>query len=174
MRKNGKSGFRPRLSQKDFPPVTLKPIGIIHTPYKKDEEVPYQAYKSEDVGEIEVFKEYEEGLKDIEGFSHLIILYAFHRSIERSVKKKHYLESMGLLVKPYLDGVPRGLFAPRSPNRPNPIGLTIVRLLKREWNILRVKGVDMLDGTPLLDIKPYVPKFDWKDNVKIGWLEEKV
>jgi len=152
----------------------LKPIGIIHTPYKRDEEVPFQAFESEEVGEIEVFKEYEEGLKDIEGFSHLIILYLFHRSIKRSVKKKHFLKSLGLLVKPYLDDTPRGLFATRSPNRPNPIGLTIVQLLKREGNILRVKGIDMLDGTPLLDIKPYVPKFDQKNNVKIGWLEGKV
>jgi len=152
----------------------LKPIGIIHTPYKKDWEAPHQAYKSEEVGEIEVFKEYEEGLKDIEGFSHLIILYVFHKSVKRSVKKEHYLNSFGLLVKPYLDDTSRGLFATRSPNRPNPIGLTIVELLERKGNVLKVKGVDMLDGTPLLDIKPYVPKFDRKDNVKIGWLEGKV
>jgi tRNA-Thr(GGU) m(6)t(6)A37 methyltransferase TsaA len=152
----------------------LKPIGIIHTTYKKNGEVPHQAYKSKEVGEIEVFKEYEEGLKDIEGFSHLIILYLFHKSVKRSMKKEHFLNSLGLLVKPYLDDTPRGLFATRSPNRPNPIGLTIVELLKREGNILKVKCVDMLDGTPLLDIKPYVPKFDQKTGVKIGWLEGKV
>jgi len=152
----------------------LKPIGIIHTPYKKDGDVPYQSYKSKDVGEIEVSKEYEEGLKDIEGFSHLIILYEFHKSVKRSVKKEHYLESQGLLVKPYLDDTPRGLFATRSPNRPNPIGLTIVELLERKGNVLKVRGVDMLDGTPLLDIKPYVPKFDQRDNVRIGWLEGKM
>lgn len=152
----------------------LRPIGIIHTPYKKDGDAPYQAYRSEDVGEIEVFKGYEEGLKDIEGFSHLIILYEFHKAIKRSVKKEHRLEVRGFLVKPYLDDTPRGLFATRSPNRPNPIGLTIVELLERKGNILKVKGIDILDGTPLLDIKPYVPKFDRKDNVKIGWLEGKV
>jgi len=152
----------------------LKPIGIIHTPYKKDGEAPHQAYKSKEVGEIEVFKEYEGGLKDVEGFSHLIILYMFHKSVKRSVKKEHYLNSFGLLVKPYLDDTPRGLFATRSPNRPNPIGLTIVELLERTGNILKVRGIDMLDGTPLLDIKPYVPKFDQKNNVKIGWLEGKV
>jgi tRNA-Thr(GGU) m(6)t(6)A37 methyltransferase TsaA len=151
----------------------LKPIGIIHTPYKKDGEAPHQAYKSEAIGKIEVFKEYEEGLKDVEGFSHLIILYMFHKPVKRSVKKEHYLNSRGLLVKPYLDDTLRGLFATRSPNRPNPIGLTIVELLERKENILQVKGIDMLDGTPLLDIKPYVPKFDQKDNVKIGWLEGK-
>ena len=152
----------------------LKPIGIIHTPYKKDGDAPHQAYKSKDVGEIEVFKEYEEGLKDVEGFSHLIILYEFHKSVKHSVKKEHFLNSRGLLVKPYLDDTSRGLFATRSPNRPNPIGLTIVELLKREGNILKVKDIDMLDGTPILDIKPYVPRFDQKSNVKIGWLEGKV
>jgi tRNA-Thr(GGU) m(6)t(6)A37 methyltransferase TsaA len=152
----------------------LKPIGIIHTPYKRDGEVPRQAYESGEVGEIEVFKEYEEGLKDIEGFSHLIILYMFHKSVKCSVKRKYFLNSLGLLVKPYLDDIPRGLFATRSPNRINPIGLSTVKLLKREGNILKVKGVDMLDGTPLLDIKPYVPKFDRRNNVKIGWLEGKV
>jgi tRNA-Thr(GGU) m(6)t(6)A37 methyltransferase TsaA len=152
----------------------LRPIGIIHTPYKRDGEAPHQAYKSEEIGEIEVFKEYEEGLKDVEGFSHLIILYMFHKPVKRSVKKEHYLDSFGLLVKPYLDDTPRGLFATRSPNRPNPIGLSVVELLRREGNVLKVKGVDMLDGTPLLDIKPYVPKFDQRGNVKVGWLEGKV
>jgi tRNA-Thr(GGU) m(6)t(6)A37 methyltransferase TsaA len=154
--------------------MKLKPIGVIHTPYKRDGEVPFQAYKSEEIGEIEVFKEYEEGLKDIEGFSHLIILYMFHKSVKRSVKREHHLESRGLLVKPYLDDTLRGLFATRSPNRPNPIGLTIVELLERKGNVLKVRGIDMLDGTPLLDIKPYVPKFDRRDRVKIGWLEGKV
>jgi len=152
----------------------LKPIGIIRTPYKKDGDAPYQAYKLEDVGEIEVFKEYEKGLKDIDGFSHLIILYEFHKSVKRSVKKEHYLESRGLLVKPYLDDTPHGVFATRSPNRPNPIGLTVVELLERKGNILKVKGIDMLDGTPLLDIKPYVPKFDKREKVRIGWLESKL
>jgi len=152
----------------------LKPIGIIHTPYKKDGDVPYQAYKSRDVGEIEVFKEYEEGLKDIEGFSHIIILYEFHKSVKRSVKKERYLESQGLLVKPYLDDTSRGLFATRSPNRPNPIGLTIVEMLERKGNILRVMGIDMLDGTPLLDIKPYVPEFDQRTGIRIGWLRGKI
>ena len=154
--------------------IKLKPIGIIRTPYKKDRDAPYQAWKSKDVGKIEIFKKYEEGLKDIEGFSHLIILYEFHKSIKRSVKKQHYFELRGFLVKPYLDDTFRGLFATRSPNRPNPIGLTIVELLEREGNILKVRGIDMLDGTPLLDIKPYVPKFDRRDKVKIGWLEGKV
>jgi tRNA-Thr(GGU) m(6)t(6)A37 methyltransferase TsaA len=154
--------------------MKFKPIGIIHTPYKKDSDAPYQAYKSKDTGKIEVFKEYQEGLKDVEGFSHFIILYEFHKSVKRSVKKEHYLNSQGLLVKPYLDDAQHGLFATRSPNRPNPIGLTVVELLERKGNILKVRGIDMLDGTPLLDIKPYVPTFDRKNNVRIGWLAGKL
>ena len=154
--------------------IRFKPIGVIHTPYKKDEEIPYQAYKSKGTGEIEVFKKYEEGLKDIEGFSHLIIIYYFHRPIKRSIKKEFQLDSFGLLVKPYLDDIPRGVFATRSPNRPNRIGLSVVELVKRKGNKLKVKGIDVLDGTPLLDIKPYVPEFDRREGVKIGWLQGKI
>lgn len=154
--------------------VEMKPIGEIHTPYEVDGEIPHQGCKSDDVGEVEVYEEYEEGLRDIEGFSRLILIYEFHKKIEESVKKDHRLKSMGLLVEPYLDDSPRGLFATRSPNRPNPIGLTVVELLERDGNVLRVKGVDMLDGTPLLDIKPYVPEFDERKDVDIGWLEGKV
>lgn len=152
----------------------LKQIGIIHTPYEKDGEIPYQAYKSKETGKIEVFKKYEEALKDIEGFSHLIVLYEFHNPIKNSVKENHSLKSKGLLVKPYLDDELRGIFSSRSPNRPNPIGLSIVELLKRNKNILLVKGVDMLNGTPLLDLKPYVPTFDHRDNVRVGWLAGKL
>lgn len=148
-----------------------EPIGIIHTPYKVDKATPHQAYKSEDTGRVEVFKKYEEGLKDIEGFSHIILLYEFNRSIKRSIKKDYRLESYGLTVKPFLDEETHGLFATRAPNRPNPIGLSVVKLLKRKKNVLRVKGVDMLDGTPLLDIKPNVPAFDRREKTKIGWLE---
>lgn len=93
--------------------------------------------------------------------------------INQELNEKNYSESWRLLVKPYLDDTPRGLFATKSPNRPNPIGLTVVELLERKGNILRVRGIDMLDGTPLLDIKPYVPKFDQLKNVRIGWLGER-
>lgn len=154
--------------------VELKPIGIIHTPYKKDRDVPHQAYLSEEIGEVEVFKKYEDGLKDIEGFSHLILLYEFNRPIKRSEKENYLLESYGLTVTPYLDGESHGLFATRSPDRPNPIGISVVELLDCTKKVLRVKGVDMLDETPLLDIKPYVPKFDLRKNTKIGWLEGKL
>jgi len=137
----------------------VKPIGLIRSPYTDEEETPIQGAFSERRGEIEVFPEYEEGLKDIDGFSHLILLYYFHRA-----------EGCSLLVKPFLDDEPRGLFATRYPARPNPIGLSVVRLLERKGNILQIAEVDVLDGTPLLDIKPYVPQFDQRESATIGWL----
>ncbi|MGB2727772.1 MAG: tRNA (N6-threonylcarbamoyladenosine(37)-N6)-methyltransferase TrmO [Halobacteriota archaeon] len=145
--------------------MELKQIGVIHTPYKTSKEVPHQGSLSEEVCEIEVFKEYEGGLKDIEGFSHLIVLYWLHKSTGYS-----------LLVKTPWDTELHGLFTTRSPNRPNPIGISIVRLIERKGNILGVKGVDAIDGTPLIDIKPHVPEFDDKEKreVKIGWLEGKL
>ena len=141
----------------------LKPIGIIHTPYKDKNEIPCQGYKSDKVGEVEVFREFEEALKDIEGFSHIYLIYYFH-------------EATGYkpLTKTFLDDQEHGVFATRHYNRPNPIGISIVKLIKREGNILRVGQVDMLNGTFLLDIKPYVPQFDQRTNVKIGWLTDKI
>ena len=143
--------------------IELKPIGIIHSPYKTKEEVPTQAYLSDKVGEVEVFKKYEDGLKDIDGFSHIIIIYSFHKS-----------KGYSLHVKPFLDDVSRGLFATRTPNRPNPIGISNVRLLERRGNILKIKGMDVIDNTPLIDIKPFVPRFDDRERVRFGWLEEKL
>lgn len=143
--------------------IELKPIGVIHSPYKNLEDIPCQSYKSEKIGEVEVFKEYEDGLKDIEGFSHIIIVYYFHLS-------KNY----SLNTRPFLDKELHGVFATRSPRRPNHIGISTVRLLGRRGNILKVKGMDLIDGTPLLDIKPYVKKFDERKNIKIGWLSDKL
>lgn len=143
--------------------IILRPIGAIHSPYKIKEEIPCQGYKSNKIGEVEVFKEFEKGLADIDGFSHLILLYLFHKSVSYSLK-----------VKPFLDDTLRGLFATRSPRRPNPLGLSLVRLLSRKENILQVAQIDILDGTPLLDIKPYVPEFNQIKNIKIGWLESKI
>jgi len=143
--------------------IVIKPIGIIHTPYKTTKEIPCQGYRSKEIGEIEVFNEYGEGLTDIEGFSHIVVLYSFHKS-----------EPYTLLVKPFLDDRLRGLFATRAPKRINPIGLSVVKLLERKGNILRITEVDMLDGTPLIDIKPYVPRFDEREDVRIGWLEDKL
>jgi len=141
--------------------ITLKPIGIIHSPYQKKEDFPIQgAFKPEGVGTIEVFEEYAEGLTDIEGFSHLLIVYFFHKS-------KDY----NLLAKPFLEDKLHGIFAIRSPRRPNHLGVSVVKLIERKGNILKIEEIDVFDKTPLLDIKPYVPKFDERKNVKIGWLE---
>jgi tRNA-Thr(GGU) m(6)t(6)A37 methyltransferase TsaA len=138
------------------------PIGIIRTPFKCKHDTPIQPFKSKAIGRIELFKRYEDGLDDIEGFSHLILIYKFHKS-------KGYC----LKVKPFLDDKLRGLFATRYPRRPNQIGLTVVKLLRRKGNILFVQGIDVINGTPLLDIKPYVPGFEPQEKIKVGWLEAK-
>ena len=144
--------------------ITLEPIGVIHSPYEKKEDIPIQGvFKPEGAGTIEVFKEYEEGLQDVEGFSHLVILYYFHKS-----------KDFCLLGKPFLEDNLHGIFAIRSPNRPNHLGVSVVRLLERKGNLLKVGEIDVFDRTPLLDIKPYVPKFDERKDVKIGWLEGKL
>ena len=143
--------------------LKIKPIGIIHTPYKTPSECPHQTARSNDVCEVELFDAFEDGLRDINGFSHLIILYWLHRA-----------DGYQLMVKTPWDTEPHGLFTTRSPRRPNPIGVSVVKLLEREGNILKVEGVDAVDGTPLVDIKPYVPQFDGADNVKIGWFEKKM
>ncbi len=142
--------------------VKINPIGIIHTPFKNLEGMPIQPSGAADVkGTVLIDAEYEKGLTDLEGFSHIILLYQFHRS-----------NGYNLMVKPFLDDTPRGLFSTRAPRRPNPIGLSIVKLLKRENNLLTIQGIDVLDGTPLLDIKPYVPAFDVKKATAFGWLEQ--
>ena len=144
--------------------VRYKPIGIVHSPFKKPQNVPIQAAAAKGIkGSVELDREYVKGLKDLEGFSHIILICHFHRS-------KPY----SLLVKPYLDENLRGLFSTRAPSRPNPIGLSIVRLTKIEDNILYIQDVDIIDGTPVLDIKPYVPKFDQRENTKTGWLKNKI
>ena len=141
----------------------LVPIGIIHSPYQTKEAAPIQGAFSPDViGRVEVFPEYAEGLKDIETFSHIILLYQFNKA--GKIK----------LVRPtFLDDEPHGIFASRHPCRPNGIGLTIVKLLRRFKNILEVSGIDVLDGTPLIDIKPYIPRFDCFPGAKEGWLTSK-
>ena len=143
--------------------IELDPIGIIHSPCKIKEDIPMQAYLSEEVGEIEIFERYEEGLKDIDRFSHIMILYIFHKS-----------KGYSLLVRPFMDESLRGLFATRHPNRPNPIGISVLRLLEREGNLLKISGLDILDGTPLIDLKPYVPEFDVRKEARSGWLEDKL
>ncbi|GAF89253.1 unnamed protein product [marine sediment metagenome] len=142
--------------------IRLKPIGIIHTPYKDPKGIPIQGtFKKGATGQIEVFPEYKDGLKDIEGFSHLILIYYFHLAKEEK-----------LIGKPFLEDRPRGIFAIRSPARPNHIGFSIVKLEKIENNIINFSEVDILDNTPLLDVKPYVSHFDSRENVRNGWLEK--
>jgi len=143
--------------------LELKPIGIIHSPFKDREPPPYQGYKAEEISQIEVFEEFEEGLKDIDGFSHIVVIYWFHKS-----------RGYHLLVKTPWDDVLHGLFSTRSPHRSSPLGLTVVELVAREKNILKVKGLDAIDDTPLLDIKPYIPEVDERAVVKRGWLEGKL
>ena len=141
--------------------ITYKPIGIIHTPYTEKEGTPIQGcFAPDSKGSIELYPEYVEGLKDIEGFSHLMLIYHFHEAGDCQ-----------LIAKPFLDKEKRGIFAIRYFTRPNPIGLSIVKLYKVTGNILDIGEVDMLDGTPLLDIKPYVPQFDIKEGVKDGWYQ---
>ena len=143
--------------------LELKPIGMIHSAYKNTRAAPHQGYRSEEISHIEVFKEFEEGLKDIEDFSHIIVIYWFHK-----------YQGYHLLVKTPWDDSMHGLFTTRSPHRPCPLGLTVVELVAREKNILKVKGLDAIDGTPLLDIKPYIPEVDERSIVKFGWLEGKL
>jgi tRNA-Thr(GGU) m(6)t(6)A37 methyltransferase TsaA len=143
--------------------MELKPIGVIHSPYKDRGEAPYQGYRSKKTSRIEVFKEFEEGLQDIEGFSHIIVIYWFHRS-----------QGYHLLVKTPWDDIPHGLFTTRSPHRPCPLALTVVELVARDKNVLKVKGLDAIDGSPLLDIKPYIAAVDERSVVKSGWLEGKL
>ena len=144
--------------------ITYKPIGVVHSPFKEPKGVPIQATASKGTkGTIEVNPEYVEGLKDIEGFSHLILLYHFS-----------LVKTASLTVKPFLDDKLHGVFATRSPSRPNAIGLSIVRLIRIENNTLYIQDVDIVDGTPLLDIKPYVPKFDNRRTSKIGWFSGKL
>jgi tRNA-Thr(GGU) m(6)t(6)A37 methyltransferase TsaA len=140
----------------------MRPIGVIRTPFTDTAQTPIQPARSQATGCVEVNPEYAEGLRDLEGFSHLILLYIFHLST-----------GYALHVKPFLDDQFRGLFATRYPARPNPIGLSVVRLLVRRGNQLDIEGVDMLDGTPLLDIKPYVPEFDVRTETRTGWYENR-
>jgi tRNA-Thr(GGU) m(6)t(6)A37 methyltransferase TsaA len=137
----------------------MKPIGVIHTPFSDKSATPIQASRSTAIGEIELYPEFEAGLDSIEGLSHLILIYVFHAE----------LNSTELMVKPFLDDERHGVFATRYYSRPNPIGISVVRLIQRTGLRLQIQNVDMLDGTPLLDIKPYIPEFDVHTVDKLGW-----
>ena len=144
--------------------IRYKPIGIIHSQFKEPKGTPIQPMAAKGVdGTVEVFPEYAEGLKDLESFSHIILIYYFHLSKKSSLK-----------VKPFMDNRIHGVFSTRAPSRPNSIGISVVRLITIERNTLYIRDVDIVDGTPLLDIKPYVPEFDVRAVDKIGWLEKNV
>jgi tRNA-Thr(GGU) m(6)t(6)A37 methyltransferase TsaA len=137
-------------------------IGVVHSPFQDPEGMPIQPGTGQGArGTIVLEPALTPGLQDLEGFSHLILVYYFHQAGEYQLQ-----------VKPFLDDTKRGLFATRAPRRPNPIGISVVRLLGIEDNVLQVQDLDILDGTPLLDIKPYVPEFDRQEEVRIGWLEK--
>ena len=139
----------------------MKPIGYVRSPFSDTKEVPKGlGAKHEEEGSLEILPEFEPGLMDIEGFSHLYILWAFDRA-----------EGFTLTGTPPTDDRPHGVFATRSPRRPNPIGLTVVELIDRQGPVLRVRGVDMLDGTPILDIKPYLSSVP-PERLRRGWLAE--
>lgn len=138
-------------------------IGVLRTPYKQLSDMPIQPAGAQGVyGQIELNPELIDGLKDLDGFSHVIVLYSFHQTSETQLQ-----------VVPFLDDRPHGVFATRAPCRPNPIGLSLLRLHKINRNVIELEGVDMLDNTPLLDIKPYVPDFDMPNgHIRSGWLRD--
>jgi tRNA-Thr(GGU) m(6)t(6)A37 methyltransferase TsaA len=143
--------------------ITYTPTGIIHSPFTKPDNMPIQPSGATGVkGTVVVDRQYIDALADLEGFSHLILVYHFHLAQGYSLK-----------VKPFLDDRQRGLFATRAPRRPNSIGISVVKLCSIDRNTLNIENVDIIDGTPLLDIKPYVPEFDSANDIKIGWLEGK-
>jgi len=141
--------------------IVFRPIGVIHSPFVERRGMPIQAAMAQDVpGTVEIDPAYLDGLLDLGGFSHIFLIYHFHLS-----------DGYALLVRPYLDDALHGVFATRAPRRPNAVGLSIVRLDCIEGSVLHVRDIDVVDGTPLLDIKPYVPRFDDRKSVRIGWLE---
>lgn len=145
--------------------ISYNPIGIIETPFKNLEGMPIQPIGAKNVkGKILMKDEYRDGLKDLDGFSHIILIYHLHLS-----------KGYNLHVKPFLDNEERGIFATRAPKRPNQIGMSVVCLDSIEGTNLFISSVDIVDGTPLLDIKPYIPQFDKckGDDVRIGWFEDK-
>jgi tRNA-Thr(GGU) m(6)t(6)A37 methyltransferase TsaA len=144
--------------------IQYKPIGTIHSPFKKIKGMPIQPAGAKGIkGKIVIKPKYVGGLKDIDGFSHIILIYHFHLS-----------KSYSLEVKPFMDNRVHGVFATRAPRRPNPIGFSVVRLVRVERRTLHIEDVDIVEGTPLLDIKPFVPRFDTVKTERIGWLSKRV
>ena len=147
-----------------MPTVIYHPIGVIHSPLKTPVGAPLQSASGKLLkGTVEVFPEYVPGLKDLAGFSHLILISHLHLSGRPS-----------LTVRPYLDKMERGVFATRAPARPNPIGISVVRLRRIRGGTIFIQDLDLIDGTPILDIKPYVPQVDTRRTQKIGWLTRNI
>ena len=143
--------------------ISLQPIGTIFTPFNSKEGMPIQSALAKGArGRIELKEEFVPGLLDLDGFSHIILVYHFHES-----------KDFKLQVAPFLEDKKHGVFATRAPKRPNPIGMSVVKLLRVDNNILEVENIDVLNGTPLLDIKPYIPQFDIHQVEKSGWIEDK-
>ncbi len=143
--------------------IRYKPIGIIHSGFKKKEGVPIQPTGASRIkGKVEIFPKYILGLKNLEGFSYIYLIYHFHLS-----------KGYSLFIKPFMDDKKHGVFATHAPRRPNAIGLSVIRLISIKDNILEVENMDIIDGTPLLDIKPYIPSFVENKNINIGWLSKK-
>jgi tRNA-Thr(GGU) m(6)t(6)A37 methyltransferase TsaA len=146
----------------ELKPVTFRPIGVIRSEHRDEDATPIQPPCARGCpGRVDVLDEYTEGLQDIEGFSHVHLLYHLHRA-----------GPARLSVVPFLDDVPHGVFATRSPWRPNPLGMSLARLIRREGSTLFIEDVDVLDGTPLLDIKPYVARFDAREGARCGWTDD--
>lgn len=143
--------------------IRYTPVGVVHSPFKDVEGMPIQTVGAKGIaGTVEIDPQYQDGLKDLEGFSHIFLIYHFHRS-----------KGYSLQVKPFMDDEVRGVFATRAPNRPNPIGISVVRFVKLQGSTLFIEDVDILDGTPVLDIKPFVPEFDVREVERTGWLSKK-
>ena len=142
--------------------IIYKPIGIIHSPFKTIEGIPIQPAAAKEIqGEVKINKEYSMGLNSLEEFSHIILIYHFHLTNGYKLK-----------VIPFMDDVEHGLFATRAPSRPNPIGISVVKLKSISDNVIKVENIDVIDGTPLLDIKPYVSRFDNVSEEQNGWLSK--
>ncbi|QGN07743.1 tRNA (N6-threonylcarbamoyladenosine(37)-N6)-methyltransferase TrmO [Halorhabdus sp. CBA1104] len=142
-------------------PITIEPIGTIHTPFDSPEGMPIQPAGADTEGAVELQPAYAPGLADLAGFSHCILVYHFHESHGDA----------SLRVEPFLDDVERGLFATRAPQRPNGIGLSVVTIESVDEETIHVQGIDVVDGTPLLDVKPFVPAFDVPDDTETGWMD---
>ena len=142
--------------------IILRPIGYLRSEHTDPKKTPIQpVYAKGCPGRAEILPEYEEGLQDLEAFSHIYLIYYFHKA-----------GPLQLTVKPFLEDVDHGVFATRHTRRPNPIGFSLVRLVKRDGSILILEDVDILDGSPILDIKPFVPRFDYREDVRAGWQDD--